>query len=604
MPEITVLKNKNKEKYQIPKGTNLLKFLSDKNYELNTYCGGKGLCGKCKIKINSNSIPLNPEEKKLLSDQEINEGIRLACLTKIDHDIEVELQNMSDIIALTSGLMPKIDFDLLIDQKSIILEKPELEDQRDILQRIYDKTNTDNINIRSLIILNNLDKEKPLTITFIDNKIIDIKQGEREKEFYGLAVDIGTTTIVIYLIDLYNKTTIDNISLYNPQKKFGADVISRINYSIDEKDGSRQLKQELITGLNQGIKNLLKNNNIKNDNVYHTTVVGNTVMIHTLLGLETESISKSPYIPLFTDKLDLSPDECGLNLNQGGIVQILPSISGYIGADIMGDMLAIDINNNFKNTSTIDLMVDIGTNGELVLSTEKEIYTCSTAAGPAFEGANIAFGMAGIPGAISEFKFNSEGDISYKTIKNEKAKGICGSGLLDIVAQLYKNDLIDQNGSFVNKNDMSEKHQKIMTEYNNLKAFKIVNKEESADNNDILITQKDIREVQLAKGAIQAGIKILKKEVGIEYDDIDNIYIAGGFGNYLDPHHACTINLIPEELENKIIQIGNGAGAGAQLFIFDKKTQNYVKAIKEKVKYIELSSRQDFQNEFMGSMQF
>ncbi|MFW5986215.1 MAG: ASKHA domain-containing protein [Halanaerobiales bacterium] len=594
--------NEESEEVKVNAGDNLLKVLYDAGYEISSYCGGQGICGKCKVKLLSGEHQLTEEEKDLLTESEIDNRIRLACLIDVEDDLEVELEVTEDIIALTGGLITESRIDHEFHRTEVKLKEPSLSDQRDFLQRVHDQLDTEFINYSSLRKLDEIDKTKPITVTYSGKNVVQLAGGKKKNDVYGLAVDIGTTTVVLYLLNLRSGEEVDVYSLYNPQKKYGADVISRINFTQKEEEGQEILQNELLSGLNEALEEMLATNSLTSDDIVTASMVGNTIMLHTLLGLNAESIARTPYIPLFTNQIEIEPGELGLDINRTGSVFVLPAISGYIGADIVADMLAVDIN---SRTDSINLMIDIGTNGEMVLSTGDSIYACSTAAGPAFEGANISYGMAGIPGAISHFSFDVENEkIKYKTIKNKKPRGICGSGLLDIVAELYRAGIIDSRGGFVDEEKMTPAVREYMTEYKDMRAFRVAPAEESNNDEDILLTQKDVRELQLAKGAIQAGIKILRKKVEIECTDIDRVFIAGGFGNYIDPHNACVINLIPEELEEKIVQIGNGAGTGAKIYLLDKKARSSVRKIRERVNYIELSSRQDFQAEFMDSMPF
>ncbi len=589
---LTIHQCNQQETINCNKGDNLLDVLLDHNYEIKTYCGGEGLCGKCKVKI------LSETNKPIFRKEDLSNNIRLACLTTVEGDMEIKLEDSEDITVMTSGTVKKVEKDLRYSKEHMSFTESSLDNQQDFVSQILNSKSFDNINLKSLKKLSALDKDSSFTVITRDKDIVQIEKGDTTENLYGIAVDIGTTTVVIYLLDLTSGKEIDVYSFYNPQKKFGADVVSRINYTINHNDGVARMRDELIRSLNKGIKKLEIQNEISRKDIMMSTIVGNTIILHTLLGVNAESIAQSPYIPLFTKKIELSPLELGLKINKKGLIEILPSISGYIGADIVGDMLTVDFN---VYSDKANLLIDIGTNGEIALSNGEEIYTCSTAAGPAFEGANITFGMAGIPGAISEFKLK-EGQSEYKTIKNQKPEGICGSGLLDVIAELYQKGLINDNGGFVSENELESGYK--IAKYNEMKAYRVVSGRKTATGNDIFLTQKDIREVQLAKGAIQAGIEILKKEVDIEYDDINKVFIAGGFGNYINPHNACIISLIPPELEEKIVQIGNGAGTGAKLYLLDKKSKSYVKQIKQKTKYIELSGRQDFQTEFMKSMKF
>jgi len=599
----SVIVNKGGNKDKVLKAAdnkNLLELLGEHNYSLDTYCGGMGKCGKCKVQVVKGADNITSQEKKLLTGKEIKEGIRLACLLKITGDMEINLQLKDEIVALTSGLKQKGEFNPEYRKKNITFEEPDLEDQRSFLTRLYDLISVSDINIDLLKKLDNVNKKKPLNIIYDDTKIIDI-QKENNHDLYGLAIDIGTTTVVLYLLNLNTGKTEDSYSLPNPQQKFGADVISRINYTIDNPRGIEKMQSVIINSLNNAIDKLIKGNDLNHEDIYMSTIVGNTIMLHFFMGINAESIANSPFTPLFTELLEFKAKELGLKINKNGLIQILPSISGYIGADIVADMLAVNLNNM---NDEINLLVDIGTNGEMVLSTGENIYTCSTAAGPAFEGANIAHGVAGIPGAISSFEIKEDGKIHLETIKDKRPEGICGSGLLDIVAEFYDKNIIKAGGGFIKNENLPEIHRQKMTTYNDLKAYCIVDAEHTVSGEEIVITQKDIREVQLAKGAIQAGIKILKNKIGIENKDIDNIYLAGGFGNYLNPRSACILGMLPRQLENKITQIGNGAGTGARICLKDKKAKLYIENLIDRVEYIELSERKDFQAEFMSSMKF
>ncbi|MFW6389619.1 MAG: ASKHA domain-containing protein [Halanaerobiales bacterium] len=595
---LTVIKSDRIDTYKCNQGSNLLNVLLDMDYDINAYCGGKGTCGKCKVKIISGSTEVTSQEKELLSDEQIEAGIRLACKTEIKDDLKIQLPESDNIEVLTESILNDSNIDPGFKKFKIQIEKSSLEDQRSYLKKIYDRLSLSRINIKALKDLDNLNKESLITVTVnSDNEIVQVETGDTIRDLYGIAVDIGTTTIVIYLVDLNTGKQVDTYSLYNPQKRYGADVISRINYTIENEEGTKKLKEDLIKGLNQGINQLQLDNAIKREDIYKIAIAGNTVMLHTLLGMKVKSIANSPYVPLFTEELSLKPEKINLEINPEGIIEILPSISGYIGADIVGDMIAVNHNSEEKN---INLIIDLGTNGEIVLDLGDKIYACSTAAGPALEGAKITHGMAGIPGAISRFKLN--GKVEYDTIKNKKPEGICGSGLLDIISELYLHQIINSRGSFVSSKEIPEEYRERLTSYRDMEAFII--SENNNKGNNIVLTQKDIREVQLAKGAIQAGIEILLNEKNIKYEEIDNVYLAGGFGNYIDPHSACSINLIPEELKDKVKQIGNGAGTGAKMYLIDKAVKTFAKKLKNRVEYIELSKSQDFQTKFMETMEF
>jgi uncharacterized 2Fe-2S/4Fe-4S cluster protein (DUF4445 family) len=594
---IKVKSNETVEEIKCNEGEVLLKVLLENNYDINAYCGGEGICGKCKVKLSGDKIKKpKQQEIKFIDQKELKKGYRLSCLYKVNNDLEVHLKEQEEITVMTGGIITELDIDLDLSKETVKLSKATLDNQKDYLQRIYKKTATEKINYNNLVKIPNLIKNNEISVLKYKDKILDIDTNHKNNNFYGLAVDIGTTTIVIYLLDLNSGEEIDVNSFYNPQKKYGADVISRINYAQSNENGKKELKEVLIKQLNKGIKKLTEDNKIANDEIYKVSMVGNTIMLHLLLGIDAISIAKSPYVPVFTEELELNFNEVGLNINQNAIVQILPSISGYVGADIIGDLLTINMDSLKGN----NLMIDIGTNGEIVLNKGNEIYSCSAAAGPAFEGANITFGTAGISGAISDFTIEGK-EFKYSTINSKEPIGICGSGLLDMIAELYKYGFIESSGKIEDKKNLNSWKKEYLKDYNGKRAIKITNKEASKE---IYLTQQDIREVQLAKGAIAAGIEILLQKTNLKADDLDRVFLAGGFGSYINPDKACYIKMIPSNLKDKIIQIGNGAGTGAKIYLLNKKAKNRALKVKEKVNYIELSVNKEFQTEYINSMSF
>jgi len=302
----------------------------------------------------------------------------------------------------------------------------------------------------------------------------------------------------------------------------------------------------------------------------------------------------APYIPVFTEAMELRGSEIGINIQ--GIVSLLPGISGYVGSDITAGILA----SKMMESEKYSLLLDLGTNGEIAFGNSKGVVACSTAAGPAFEGADIKYGIGGVRGAISKIDLSK--DIIYETIGDEAPIGICGSGVLDAVSQLLKYELIDETGRMVETEEVKDPAlSKRIVKLDKMKQFVIVDNE---NNNPISFTQKDVREVQLAKAAISAGIKILIAQKGISFEEIEKVYIAGGFGNFMDIHSTINIGMLPKELEGKVLSIGNSAGSGARMYLLSEEQREKAKEIKRATKYIELSNRSDFQEYFMDSMMF
>lgn len=393
---------------------------------------------------------------------------------------------------------------------------------------------------------------------------------------YGIALDIGTTTVVLYLIDLFSYRVLDTISFLNPQRIYGHDVISRIRYCMQDVKYILQFQQLIIDSISKSIYAICKKNKIRNDRIFKITVVGNTTMLHLFLAEDPSSIALAPFTPRFTQAKLLSGTELHLGINKKAIVHILPSLSGYIGADIIAGVASTPM----TDEEAYSLFIDIGTNGEIVLGNSKVIYCCSTAAGPAFEGAAIHDGTGAVEGAISEYH-----DGHYHTIGNKMPLGICGSGLVDLVAALLKSGKVDKQGY------MAEN-------------FLVSAKADTALGKDIILTPKDIREVQLAKAAIYAGITLLVRIAEIGYEDIRSVFLAGGFGNYMNIASAMKIGLLPKALKDKVYPVGNSAGTGALFALKSIAFEKYIKKVLKKARYIELSMRQDFYDIYMESMHF
>lgn len=393
---------------------------------------------------------------------------------------------------------------------------------------------------------------------------------------HGVAIDIGTTTVVFYLVNLVTGTIVETRSMLNPQSKYGGDVISRLQYVCDNTEGLKTLQHEIIEAFNQQLTHLTHFAEITSEEIVKITVAGNTVMLHFLLGADVKSLATYPFTPQFINELILNGAGLKLKCHPEAEVKILPSVSAFIGADILAGLASIAPSEKYKKY----LFVDIGTNGELALVSDHAIFCCSTAAGPAFEGASITCGMVALEGAISAFDGNR-----ITVIGNEKPAGLCGSGLVDVVAYLVASETISSEGLLEND-------------------FIIVSAAESATGKDILLNQKDVREVQLAKAALAAGIKLLMKNAALTFGELDALFLAGGFGNYLNVESAMQIGLLPPEMKDKIIPIGNSSGVGAiealKSVRFDEALQNVL----SKTRLIDLAAEEDFAVEFAMNMLF
>ena len=382
----------------------------------------------------------------------------------------------------------------------------------------------------------------------------------------GVAIDLGTTTIVIYLIDLLTGSQIQVRSILNPQVIFGADVISRINYCVCNPGRLTELQRLTINSINDQLEHFIKYSARINSDIVRLTVAGNTTMLHLFLGVDPRGIALAPFTPAFTGKQVVKASDLGLLVNPEAEVTLLPSVSAYIGSDILAGLATL----KFLSSQKTFLFIDIGTNGEMVLVTPRKIFCCAAAAGPAFEGANISCGTGAFEGAISEY--DSGG---YKTIDGLKPTGICGSGLVDIVAFMLEEQLISADGY-------------MKTDYT------VVPGSQSYDGSPVTITPADIREIQLAKSAIMSGVQILLKTAKISMEEIDYLFLAGGFGNYIKSINAVRIGLLPDVHIKQIIAVGNTSGAGATMALKSGEFEKIIDHILCKTEYIELSNMKIF----------
>lgn len=393
---------------------------------------------------------------------------------------------------------------------------------------------------------------------------------------HGVAIDIGTTSLVLYLVNLITGTIAETRALLNPQARYGADVISRIQFTSSNKDGLQTLQQVIIDAINQELIHLVQFAGISQNEIIKIVIAGNTTMLHLLLGVNPISLALAPFKAQFLDEQILRGENLQLNCFPGAEIKILPSISAYIGSDIVAGLASISPSERHRNY----LFMDIGTNGELALVTESSVWCCATAAGPAFEGARISCGMGAVEGAISAYS-----DEGYSVIGDEKPSGLCGSGLIDLVAWLCDKKSIDPDG-LLNHD------------------FLIVPAPESGTGEDITFNQTDVREVQLAKSAIASGVKILLKQSGLSFDQVDTLFLAGGFGNYINIENAVSIGLIPHQLKMKIIPLGNTSGTGAVESLKSIRFDEAIQKVLSKSIVVELANDEDFAVEFAMNMMF
>lgn len=614
MFQVKIHSNNKTVQLQINDSQNLLYHLRENGFAINSPCNGNGTCGKCRVKILSpNFAGASENEIKLLGIEAIENGYRLACRNFIESDLEISLED-EDLPAkiLTEGIQRSVDVIPLVSKESVKLVKPDLSDQNSDLERLDKWAHLEAP--AGLALLRSLPavlRNDNYNITLIKDvsdqsadrsRIIGVEPGDTTGALYGAAVDIGTTTIASYLVDLRSGKRLCVNSLLNPQKIYGADVISRIKHTMDSAEGLEQLHGQIVNAINASVSVMCSQARISPDNIYAITLVGNTTMLHLLLKVDPRYIASAPFTPAFTATVKLRAQELGISINPDGLVCILPTVSAYIGADTVGAVLSTGMHTQ-ADTS---LLIDIGTNGEIVLGNRDRLYACSSAAGPAFEGANIRNGMGSIAGAISTVSLKQ--GLGCTTIGDMRPIGICGTGVVDALAQLLEVGIVDETGRI----DMEWKPKvpgqaalaERLSAVDGMNAFIICDKEETPICREIAITQKDIRELQNAKAAIAAGINVLVKKAGISFNDIKTVYLAGGFGSYINIESALRIGLIPSALEGKIQTVGNAAGQGAIETLINSDSLKTAEEISRRIKYIELSASKDFNDYYVECMMF
>jgi uncharacterized 2Fe-2S/4Fe-4S cluster protein (DUF4445 family) len=597
--------------YVLP-GTTIYEATGEAGIIINSPCGGAGVCGNCKVAIIRGEFEQKGSEK-FFTKEELDEGRVLACRTKILGDMVVEIPISSRFFEqkiLTEGIEFKLKVSPNVRKLFIQVDEPTLEDQRSDLDRVWDALGMGNPGPKVPVdILRRLPEklrkaQYTTTIVLNEEEIIGIERGDKSDKNYGIAFDIGTTTVVGYLLDLNTGKQLAVSSATNPQTSYGDDVISRIQHTMTSKDGLEDLHERIISCINDIIVDLVNGANIEKKYIYELTTTGNTTMNHLFLKIDPKHLSLHPYVGVLRSNIDLRASSIGLHINRYGKAYAMPNIAGFVG----GDTVAVILASGIHKSEDLKFALDIGTNGELVMGNRDRLVSCSTAAGPAFEGARITHGMRASDGAIEKVLLK-EDEVEVNTIGNAKPIGLCGTGLIDSIAELRNMGIITKNGKLLHNKELPEDISDIIRKRAIAhekwgSAFILVTAEQSKTGEDILLTQKDVRETQLAKGAIFAGYQLLKRTLGINDEDITEVLLAGAFGNYIRRLQAKRIGLLPDIPTEKIKFIGNAAGAGAKMVLLAKELRTEACDISKNTEYIELAVQKEFQRIFADSMYF
>jgi len=586
--------------YEFKKGENVLDILRrEPSLPLSFPCGGKKSCGKCIIIVTEGDFP-PPDESEFKMLPGNSEGERLACHLTADSSFSVKLKQSEDkaVIKHSGHGHARQVGQPMFKRISVSLPPADSSSDHQRLSSVIPHDYSLNLRQMALLPLASGPGAQDLTVSIYDENIVSLDNSGHNNDMYGAALDIGTTTMVLYLVNLEKYEIEGTVSLINPQRKYGHDVIARLEFAREGKAQLDQISMTVRSAINELIDALCEKNTIIKDRILSLSVSGNTAMIHLLAGFNPEKLCQSPFSPVTLAALNARAGELNLNLHEDCPVYILPGLSSYVGGDITAGIIATEFYTLSKNI----LLVDIGTNGEIVLSAGGDLFCCSTAAGPAFEGANIKAGMAAVRGAVSHMRLSGSHFV-LDIIDNAPAAGLCGSGLIDFMRILVDSGLVDETGRIVDRDEVNEEFFDLYD--NSVKSDDdglVIYVAPAADK--VFLTQKDVREIQLAKAAISGGIMTLLRHNELNTDDVDSVYLAGGFGSFIDLENALRIGLLPSALKGKIISAGNTAGMGAIACLLDKKARDEASRVAEMVKELDLSTHPVFQEEYVNNMFF
>jgi uncharacterized 2Fe-2S/4Fe-4S cluster protein (DUF4445 family) len=598
---------------EISEGKTVLEASRELGVGIESLCGGKGSCGKCRVKwIQGNLSPFVKEEDKFITESERADGYRLGCAARILGDVQIfipEESRTQEQIVRKEATERSIELKPAVVPRSVQLSPPSLHDPLGDFDRLQ-KALSEQYHLSQLRIdypalqkLSRVLRQGQWNVTaaiWMDQEILDVKPG-RADDLYGIAIDVGTTTVAGYLCNLTTGELIATQSMMNPQVVYGEDVMSRIAYTVTHPDGLESVHRSIIDALNQLIRAVAQRSGVSSEDILELTIVGNTAMHHLFLKIDPQYLAVSPFTPVVHRSMDRKARDLGLRAHPSANVHILPVEAGFVGADNVGVLIAEE---PYRQEEMV-LIIDIGTNGELVIGNRKRLLSSSCATGPALEGAHIKFGMRAAPGAIERVTVHPDTlEVNFKTIgektwqseaKSASAIGICGSGIIDVVAELFRNKILLQGGRF--SDGIPSPRLRISDQG---PEFVVAWRDQTSIGKDITITQQDIRNVQLAKAALYTGAKLMMKKLGIE--KLNKVVLAGAFGTYINTEAALILGMFPDcDLKN-VHAVGNAAGDGARIALLNRNKRVEADEIARKVEYVELTIEKDFQSEFIDAL--
>jgi len=592
-------------------GASLLDLARDVDVSVESICGGTGKCGKCRVLVTAGTkhlSPVNESERAALTAEEVGMGVRLACQAKVvaEGDIVVDIPELSQRghhRLLASGIEPEVEHAPAVGKILLRIPPATLNDIRADDDRLLELLHSEaavtaNISqgVHQLLPEAVRESSWEATVTlFRGEELIRIDPGDTTGNLLGVAVDIGTTKVVAYLVDLITGKIVGTESQPNPQIPFGEDVMSRISYTSKNSDGLRKLKEVVVGSVNALIARLCADAGKDPTDILEVVVVGNTAMHHIFFGITPQHLAQAPYAPAVRNSLTVDPGHLGVDIYPFGKVSSLPNIAGFVGADAV----AVLISSGLYQDDEIGMMIDIGTNTEIIAGSRERLIACSCASGPAFEGAHIKHGMRAASGAIERIWIDAEThDVHLRTVDDAPARGICGSGIVDAISEMFRCGVLSDSGKML----PSDKSDRLREGTDGRKEFVLASAAEAEAGVDITITQNDVQEIQLAKAAIFTGVATLMRKLGVACPDLKRVYAAGAFGTYVDATSAITIGMYPDIPPERIKFVGNAAGSGARMALKSTEIRDLADRLSKRVEYVELAMEKDFQTEFAKAM--
>ncbi|MBN2475796.1 MAG: DUF4445 domain-containing protein [Pirellulales bacterium] len=608
--EISVTFRPSGKTVYVLKGTRLLEAAAGADLVLDLPCGGEGICGKCRVVVSGGACEPTPAERRAFSDEQLRRGFRLACQSSVCGPMTVEVPQTSllparhKILEQTAQTSP-VPVDPPIRKQYVELTTPRRGDDQADLTRLEQAVGPFDADLESVRYLPGQLRRAGFrgTAVLAEERILDFEPQNTEAVNLAVAVDVGTTTLAAALLDANTGRELGVTSRLNPQTRFGDDVLSRILFARQEEHALGLLHATIVTAVNEMIRELADRTGIDRLRIYQITLSGNTTMQQLLCRVDPSSLGEVPFVPAVGRGLALQASELGLEIHPRALVRVMPVIGGFVGGDTVSGILATGLAENEGPT----LLVDIGTNGEIVLSADGKLSAASTAAGPAFEGARISHGMRGANGAIE--KIVVDGRLRINVIGDVPPVGLCGSGLIDVAAELLRHGLLSPEGRLQTPERLSsdvlpDLAQRLIV-HDGHPAFLLASAAETGNARPVLLTQRDLRELQLATGAIRAGVEILLRRAGVDPADLKAVLIAGGFGNFIRRNNAQRIGLIPPRVAHRHIRYqGNTSLAGARLVALSRKAFVAAEELARRTEHVDLSCDPEFQTAFSEAMIF